>query len=85
METLRSEFAHYKRMPIASVANDDALHFWLRQHDGPLTLLADFANDLLSIPLSSSEVERSFSRQHKTDTKLAHASSAGNDASEQPC
>lgn len=27
METLRSEFAHYKRMPIASVANDDALHF----------------------------------------------------------
>jgi hypothetical protein len=53
----------------------DGIHYWHQLSDSPMRDLAAMALDLLSIPIGSSGVERSFSEQHQTDTQEATSAS----------
>jgi tRNA(Phe) wybutosine-synthesizing methylase Tyw3 len=72
IEAIRTEHTHYNRMDLESEAGvTDGLLFWHQRKDGALRHLAALACDLLALPISSAAVERSFSEQHRTDTKIA--------------
>jgi hypothetical protein len=74
---LKSQFELFQKQPAVIGELKDGLHFWHQQSVGTFKDLAAFALDVLSIPIGSAEVERSFSRQHRTDTKLSTNSRPG--------
>jgi len=75
LERIRVEYELFKTMELDEVVTD-SLAFWNARRQGSLRNLAAFASDLLALPIGSAEAERSFSEQHRTDTKQAASSSA---------
>ena len=73
---LKSQFELFQKQPAVVGELKDGLHFWHQQSVGTFKDIAAFALDVLSIPIGSAEVERSFSRQHRTDTPLSTNSRA---------
>jgi hypothetical protein len=78
LERIEAEHTLFNNMELPEVS--DALMFWEERKQGTLRHMAMFACDLLSIPIGSAAVERSFSEEHRTDTK--QASSTGTDYAE---
>jgi len=74
VEMLRVQFDLYKAIDEGTTP-PRPLVFWQQTTEGPLRDLARFASDILCLPVSSAEVERSFSEQRKTDTKESAQSS----------
>ena len=73
LSELESEFHHFKRNTYKAVA--DVVQFWFNRRASSLDTTAQMMLDVLPLPIGSSEAERSFSEQHRTDTKTAAQSS----------
>jgi hypothetical protein len=73
---IQLEFEIFKSADLPDVPHKEMHLFWENKLGGNIHHLACFACDLLAMPIGSSEVERSFSEQRRTDTKQSTRASA---------